>query len=113
MKSKTSQQGSVTVITLEGSLMGGPDASELNSRIHALLQQGKKKVVVDFRAVEFINSSGLGMLIGSASALNKAGGRLLIANASKKVLNIITITKLSSVLETGKSLQEAIATLSD
>jgi anti-sigma B factor antagonist len=99
------------VITLEGNLMGGPDATELNNRIHELLQKGKSRMVIDFGAVDFINSSGLGILIGSANAVNKAGGRILLARASKKVLHIIAITKLSSILETCPTVQDAIESL--
>ena len=109
MKFKTTQQGGVTVIALQGSLMGGPDATELNKKVHGLIEGGKKLVVVDLTSVELINSSGLGMLIGCVRALKDAGGRLMIAKASRKILAIIKITKLSSVLETHETIQDAIA----
>ena len=111
MKFKSTQQGGVTVIALQGSLMGGPDATELNKKVHELIEGGKKLVVLDLGGVEFINSSGLGMLIACVSALKDAGGRLAIANASGKILAIIKITKLSPILETHDSIQNAIAEL--
>jgi anti-sigma B factor antagonist len=111
MKFKTTQQGGVTVIAVQGSLMGGPDATELNKKIHELIEGGKKLVVLDLAGVEFINSSGLGMLINSASALKEAGGRLRVANASAKILTIIKITKLAPILGTHDSVQDAIAEL--
>jgi len=111
MKFKTTHHGTISVIALEGSLMGGPDATELNNKVHDLIKGGKKHVVVDLGGLEFMNSSGLGGLIGSASALKGAGGRLLLAGASKKILDIIRITRLSPLLETYPSMESAIAEL--
>jgi anti-sigma B factor antagonist len=109
MKSTVGQQGGVTVISLRGSVMGGPDATALNSQLHELLDNGKKSVVLDLSEVEFMNSSGLGMLIGGASTLKNAGGRLTLAGASEKILNLIRITKLSPVFEQYDSVKAAVA----
>ncbi len=80
MKFKTTQSGPVTVIQLQGNLMGGPDASTLNNKLHELVEAGKKHVVIDLHGVQFMNSSGLGLLIGGASTMKNAGG---IAQAGK------------------------------
>ncbi len=109
MKFKTTQHGVVTVIALQGNLMGGPDAASLNTRLHELVEGGKKAVVIDLREVKFINSSGLGLLIGGMSALRNAGGALKIANASEKITTLIKITKLASLIESFPSIDEAIA----
>jgi len=108
MKFKTAQQGVVTVIQLEGNLMGGPDASTLNNKLHELVEAGRKRVVIDLAGVEFMNSSGLGMLIGTVSTMKNAGGGLKIANASQKIMALIKITKLSGILETYESTQAAV-----
>jgi anti-anti-sigma factor len=105
------QQEDVTIIALEGNLMGGPDATSLNSQIHELIEQGSTRIVIDLAGVDFMNSSGLGLLLGTTSAVRNAGGALSIANASAKVETIIKIAKLGSVLETHPSLDEAIARL--
>ena len=102
------QQGTITVISLQGSLMGGPDAAILNSQLHDLLAAGKKHIVLDLAGVEFMNSSGLGMLIGGASTVKNAGGRLKLAHASEKILTLIRITKLSPVFEHFDSVQAAV-----
>lgn len=107
MKVKAVQQGSVTVITLQGNLMGGPDATSLNSQINDLLAAQKKNIVLDLNGVEFMNSSGLGMLIGGASTLKNAGGRLVLARASEKILSLIKVTKLSSVFDHYTSVKSA------
>ena len=108
MELSSSQHGAVTVITLKGNLMGGPDASLLNSRLHELVESGKKQIVIDLSGVQFMNSSGLGLLIGGVSALKNAGGALKIANASDKILSLITITKLGSVLQTYATTEAAL-----
>jgi anti-sigma B factor antagonist len=109
MKFKVAQQGSVTVISIEGSVMGGPDASSLNSQLHELLTAGKKHVVLDLAGVEFMNSSGLGMLIGGASTLKNAGGRLALARASEKIVALIKITRLSPIFDQYESVKDAVA----
>jgi len=109
MKTSTGQQGNVTVITLEGNLMGGPDASTLNTMLHQLLADGKKRVVLDLSGVQFINSSGLGLLIGGVNAMRSAGGTLKVAGASEKVRGLIKITKLEQVFELFPTVAEAVA----
>jgi anti-sigma B factor antagonist len=111
MTLKTTSHGDVTVIDLSGNLMGGPDASALNSKLHELVDAGKTRVVLDMSGVEFMNSSGLGLLIGGASLLKNAGGALRIAAASEKILALIKITKLGSVFETHPTVEAAIASL--
>jgi len=104
----TSQHGSVTVIHLQGNLMGGPDATSLNTRLHELVEAGKKQIIIDLAGVQFMNSSGLGLLIGGVSALKNAGGALKIANPSDKIASLFTITKLAPVLQTFPSVDAAL-----
>ena len=109
MKLKTSVHGAVTVFHLDGNLMGGPDATALNGKLHELVDDGKKQVVVDLAHVEFINSSGLGLLIGGASLMKSAGGGLKLAGVSEKILALIKIARLGPVFETFATVQEAAA----
>jgi anti-sigma B factor antagonist len=107
----TETHGNVTVVALEGNLMGGPDASSLNNKLHELQAAGKNTIVLDLSKVQFINSSGLGILIGGASMLKTAGGALKLACASDKILAIIKITKLEKVFETYRTVSDAIASM--
>jgi anti-sigma B factor antagonist len=109
MQLTTSQHGPVTVIHLQGNLMGGPDATSLNTKLHELVEAGKKHIVIDLNGVELMNSSGLGLLIGGVSALKNAGGALKIANASAKIATLFTITKLAPLLQTYSSVETAVA----
>jgi anti-sigma B factor antagonist len=107
MKFKTSQQSGVTVIAIEGNLMGGPDASTLNDKLMELVDEKKKHIVLDISGVNIINSSGLGMLIKGASTMKGAGGGLKIAKASDKILELIKVTRLTGILDTHKSVADA------
>jgi anti-sigma B factor antagonist len=108
MKFKTKELKEVTVIELKGNVMGGPDATELNQELHKQIDSGRKKFVVDLSEVKFINSSGLGMLIGGLSTVRNAGGELRIAAATKKIENLLIVTKLNTVFSSFKTTKEAI-----
>lgn len=109
MNFTTESHGTITVIALDGNLMGGPDATAVNGKLHDLLAAGKKLVVLDLTNVQFINSSGLGLLIGGVNAMRAGGGVLKIAGASKKILALIKITKLERVFESHPTVPEALA----
>ncbi len=108
MNFTTKETNGVSVITLEGSILGGPDAAELNSTLHKLIDAKKKKVVIDLSEVSLMNSSGLGILIGGLTALRNAGGTLKLASPSPKILNLLTITKIISLFEVHDSVKKAI-----
>jgi anti-sigma B factor antagonist len=108
MKSNTKDVGGVTVIKLEGSVLGGPDAAELNNTLHKLVESKKKKIVIDLGDVSLMNSSGLGMLIAGVTTIRSAGGELKLAAASEKVLNLLKVTKLLSIFEHHATVKGAI-----
>ena len=111
MKFKSRESKGVTIIELTGNVMGGPDATSLNEQIHKLIGENKKKVVVDLEEVKFINSSGLGMLIGGLTTLRNSGGEMKLAHASKKIEDLLKMTKLNSVFDIHGSVNEAVAAL--
>ncbi len=108
MKFKTKEIKGITVVELEGNVMGGPDASDLNDFLHKLITEKKSRVVVDLKAVSFINSSGLGMLIGGLTTMRHSGGELKLACASKKIENLLEMTKLLKVFDLHKNVNNAI-----
>ena len=88
--------------------MGGPDAVNLNEELHALIDVNKTNVIVDLSKVKFMNSSGLGMLIGGLTTMKKAGGDLRIANATDKIESLLVVTKLITVFKHFRSVDEAV-----
>jgi anti-sigma B factor antagonist len=109
MKLKTKEIKGVTVIELEGNVIGGPDVTALNDYLHKLIAEDKKKVVIDLKMVSFINSSGLGMLIGGLTTMRNSGGDLKLVRASKKVEHLLEVTKLLKVFDLHKNVNDATA----
>lgn len=99
--------GSV-IIELKGNVMGGPSTEDFSDLLHSLVDDGKTNVIVDLGKVKFMNSSGLGMLIGGLTTLKKAGGDLRICRADKKIESLLVVTKLITVFNHYESLDEAI-----
>jgi anti-sigma B factor antagonist len=98
----------VTVISLSGNVLGGPDANALNEQLRTLLDSRKTKVIIDLGDVQFINSSGLGMLIGGMSTMRKGGGELKLARASKKILTLLEMTKLTNLFDVHETVKGAV-----
>ena len=109
MKLSTREADGVTIIHLEGSVLGGPDATVLNETLHKLVDKDRKHVLLDLSGVQTMNSSGLSMLIAALTTMRNAGGDLKLAAASKKIESLLVITKLSTVFELHPSVKKAIA----
>ncbi|MGN8226260.1 STAS domain-containing protein [Gracilimonas sp. BCB1] len=107
MSFNTSERYNSVVIEFKGNVMGGPDAVSLNEKLHELIDSDKTNIVVDLGKVKFMNSSGLGMLIGALTTMRKAGGDLRIANATDKIESLLIVTKLITVFKHFKSVEEA------
>jgi anti-sigma B factor antagonist len=108
MSFNTSERYGSVVIEFKGNVMGGPDAVSLNEKLHELIDAEKTNVVVDLGRVKFMNSSGLGMLIGGLTTMRKAGGDLRIANATDKIESLLIVTKLITVFKHFESVEKAV-----
>lgn len=109
MKLSERQVGDVVVLELSGKLMGGPDATLLNEKLHELIDNGKTKVVADLKKVNWMNSSGLGILIGGLTTMRNHGGDLKLANVTDRIQSLLMITKLLTVFETFESTDQAVS----
>lgn len=112
MNFNVSERYNCVVIEFKGKVMGGPDAVKLNEKLHELIEKDQANIVVDLGKVNFMNSSGLGMLIGGLTTMRKAGGDLRLANATDKIESLLVMTKLISVFKNFKSLEEAVESFS-
>jgi anti-sigma B factor antagonist len=112
MNLSSKEVNGITVVGLEGSVLGGPDATELNDLLHSLAEKKRKKVILDLGNVHTMNSSGLSMLIAALTTLKNAGGTLRVAGASEKIENLFVITKLSTVFEMYPTVKKAAASFS-
>lgn len=109
MKTKISERYNAVVIELKGNVMGGEDTKEFNDMLHKLIDEDKKNIVVDLHDVKFMNSSGLGMLIGGLTTVKKSGGTFRLSRVTDKIESLLIITKLITIFETYKTVEEAVA----
>jgi anti-sigma B factor antagonist len=101
------------VIELNGKVRGGPHAKKFREDLHQLIEEDKKNVVVDLSNVKFMNSSGLGILIGGLTTMRNAGGDLKICNAMEKVRSLLMVSQLMKVFDHYDTLEEAIESYSE
>ena len=108
MKLNHREESGVVVIEPKGKIMGGPESTELHDMLHDFIAQGKKSVVIDLGKVDWMNSTGLGLLISGLTTLKKAGGELKLANVTDKIQSLLTITKLVTIFKSFDTVDEAI-----
>ncbi|MFQ6113998.1 MAG: STAS domain-containing protein [bacterium] len=109
MQIKEQMRGDVAVISLKGKLMGGPETLAIHEKVKDLVGNKINKVVIDLGGVKWMNSSGLGALMGSMTTLRNAGGELKLAKVTDKVQSLFMITKLITIFETFDGVEEAVS----
>jgi anti-sigma B factor antagonist len=100
--------GQVTIIDLEGSLTLTDGVERLESKINDLLLSRRTSVVLNLRAVRYIDSEGLGQLVTCYRLLAKAAGGLKLLHVGTRHLKLLSITGLLSVFETFESEDDAV-----
>ncbi len=102
------QAGDVTVLDMDGRITIGEGSVALRTAIRRLLEEGKKKILLNLGGVGYIDSSGIGELVSSFTAINKDGGQLKLLNLTQKLRDLLAITKLLTVFDTYDNEQEAL-----
>jgi anti-sigma B factor antagonist len=110
MKLTDRVQDGVVILQPKGKIMGGPDASLLHDKLYEYLNRDMRKVVIDLKDVDWMNSTGLGILISGYTTLRNNNGSLKLANLTEKIQSLLTITKLVTVFESYDSVEEAVRT---
>ncbi|MCK4633160.1 MAG: STAS domain-containing protein [candidate division Zixibacteria bacterium] len=109
MKLSSKEQAGIVILEPRGKIMGGPDASLLHDKLHECIDGNQNRIIIDLAQVDWMNSTGLGILISSYTTLRNNGGHLKLANVTDKIKSLLTITKLVSVFEAFDSVDEAVA----
>ena len=86
----------------------GDDTKLFNEHLRKLIDDDKKNIVIDLSGVKFMNSSGLGMLIGGLTTLKKADGVLKLARVTDKIESLLIITKLITIFDSYDTVDEAV-----
>ena len=100
--------GRVTVIDARGSLTLGGGGTALRDALHVLVNKGHKKFVLNLAQVDFIDSFGIGELVRSYATVRKHGGELKLAHVTKKVYDLLEITRLHTFFEIHPDEQTAV-----
>jgi anti-sigma B factor antagonist len=102
------QAGDVTVLDMSGKITIGEGSVALRTAIRRLLEEGKKRILLNLAGVSYIDSSGIGELVSSYTAINKEGGQLKLLNLTQKLQDLLTITKLLTVFDVYESEADAL-----
>jgi anti-sigma B factor antagonist len=109
MQIKEKIENGVAVLSLKGDLLGEPDTSTLREKIHSLVSDQVKQVVLDLGGVSYMNSSGLGTLIAALTSVRNSGGDLRLARVEGKVQNLFVMTQLVKVFDTYETVDRALS----
>jgi anti-sigma B factor antagonist len=102
----------VSVLDLSGKIVLGEGDGQVRDRIKDLLADGQKKILLNLAEVNYIDSAGLGALISSYTTVKRQGGHLKLVNLTKRIQDLLAITKLITVFETYDNEDQAIASFS-
>lgn len=102
------EHNDIVVIDIKGNLMGGPETTAVHEKVKELVDQNKRKVVINLAHVKWMNSSGLGILMGCLTSLRNAGGDLKLCGVTEKVQSLFMITKLVTIFDTYSDSKEAV-----
>ena len=96
----TRQVGGVTIVDVSGRIVLGEECAALRDLVCDLLNKGHKKILFNLGDVNYIDSSGLGHLVGAFTSVRKQGGDLKLLNLTKNVHNVMQLTRLYTIFET-------------
>jgi len=99
MNIATREVSHVTILDLDGRITLGDETEHLREAVRQLVAAGKKKIVLNLARVDYIDSSGVGELVSSFTAVRNAGGDLKLFGLTKKVHDILNVTKLYTVFD--------------
>ena len=102
------EMNDVTVLDIHGKLTLGEGDELLRDKINSLIHQGRKKLLLNLAEVPYIDSAGLGEIVRTYTTVSRKGGKLKLLNLTKKIQDLLSITKLLTVFETYESEDEAV-----
>ncbi|MGV3517009.1 STAS domain-containing protein [Luteitalea sp.] len=104
--------GGVTILDLSGKMTLGEGDELLREKIASLVNAGQKHLLLNLDGVPYIDSAGLGEMVRSYTTVSRQGGKLKLLNLTKRIEDLLSITKLLTVFETFDSEAEAIQSFS-
>jgi anti-sigma B factor antagonist len=103
--------GSVTILDLSGRVVAAGDSS-LHDKIHSLVFQQRRHILLNLAGVPTMDSAALGELVAAHTTVSRAGGQIKLVNLTKRIHDLLTITRLATVFDTFDSEVDALASFS-
>ena len=100
--------GDVVILDLKGKITLGEGDELLKDKVNSLVNQGHKKIVLNLAGVPYIDSAGLGEVVRTYTTVSRQGGQLKLENVTKRIADLLMITRLFSVFETFDAEQDAL-----
>jgi anti-sigma B factor antagonist len=104
--------GDVTILDLKGKVTLGEGDEVLKDRINSMLLQNKKRILLNLADVPYIDSAGLGEIVRTYTTVSRQGGQLKLVGLTKRITDLLSITKLLTVFETFEAEDEALKSYS-
>ena len=102
----------VTILDLKGKITLGEGDEALKDKINSLVHQNRKKILLNLEDVPYIDSAGLGEVVRTYTTVSRQGGQLKLVNLTKRITDLLSITKLLTVFEAFDSESEALKSYS-
>jgi anti-sigma B factor antagonist len=99
LKIDTREVAHVAILDVKGRIVLGEEIGELRDAVRNLVADGKKKIILNLVDVDYLDSSGVGELVGCFTTVRNAGGELKLLNLSQKVQDVLHVTKLYTVFD--------------
>ena len=100
--------GDVVILDLKGKITLGEGDELLKDKVNSLVNQGHKKIVLNLAGVPYIDSAGLGEVVRTYTTVSRQGGSLKLLNLTKRITDLLSITKLLTVFETYENENDAV-----
>ncbi len=100
--------GDVVILDLQGKILIGEGDDQLREAVTKLADSGKTKILLNLAEVPYVDSAGLGEVVRCYTTVSRKGGKLKLLNLTKKIQDLLAITKLLTVFETYDSEDEAV-----
>ena len=104
--------GDVMVLDLKGKMTLGEGDELLKDKVNSLVHQGHQKLILNLAAVPYVDSAGLGEIVRTYTTVSRLGGSLKLLNLTKRIHDLLSITKLLTVFETFESEDDAVRSFS-
>ncbi len=99
MKITTKDLSNITVVAISGKLTLGEATGDLRDTIHELVSSGKKNLLLDLSQLDYMDSAGLGEVVGAYTTVANAGGKLKLLKVGGRALDLLQVTKLATLFE--------------